>query len=129
MDFSLDAISAKLGLLGVTTACIVAVVLLLVSSVILWALGLIVAVAFAVIGLGLVYALNSMNLLDVEKDRWVLLLPVIMFFLGFGADHVGILSISPLSVSDPVSTSITWFLLVMIVLVLIVDVVVDLREG
>lgn len=120
-----DVIQAKLGLLGVGVSAVVAVVCLLVGSLILWALGLIVAVAFAVIGIMFLYAFHELEILDVEKNKWLLGVPFVMFGLGFVTDHVGILSIQPLSVADPVSTPITLGLLVVIVVLLIVDILVS----
>lgn len=121
----LSAIFAKLGLLGIGVAAVITIIFLVFGTVILWALGLIVGVAFAVIGLMFLFAFHKMGVLDVERNRWLLFVPFIMFALGFGADKVGILSIQPLALTDSTTPAsiVTWILLIVIICLLIVDVV------
>lgn len=121
----LDAVQAKLGLLGVGVAAVITIILLVGGALILWALGLLVAVAFAVIGFMLLYGFHKLDVLDVEKNRWLLAIPFLMFGLGFTLDHANVLSVVPLSVSDPISTPVTLGLLVVIVALLIVDIAVS----
>lgn len=125
MDVSSEVVTSKLGLWGVLISAVIAIIFLVGGALILWALGLIVAVAFSVIGLLFLYGFHKLEILDVEKDRWLLSVPFIMFGLGLVADHVGVLSVQPLSVSNPVSTPITLMLLVIIVVLLVVDILVS----
>ena len=123
-----EAVQAKLGLVGVAVAAVVALILLVGGVLIFWALGLLVAVSFAVIGFMFLYALDKSAMLDVAENKWLLAVPLLMFLCGFAADYVGVLSVQPLSVSDPASAPVTLALLVVIVCLLIVDIAVGLRD-
>lgn len=120
-----DAFMAKLGLLGVGVAAVVTVIFLVGGAAILWALGLIVAVAFGVIGLMFIYFFHKIDFIDAEKDRKIWFVPFVMFAFGFIADKVGVLSVQSLSVGDSFSFSGTWMLLLIIILLLIADIAVS----
>ena len=72
---------------------IIAVILIIAGSVVLWLTGLFIAFLFFAIGVMLLYALHEMDALDVQQDRWLLVLPAAMFFVGLGLDKVGVLSL------------------------------------
>jgi len=123
-----SAISDKLGLLGVGVSAVLTIIFLIFGTVLLWTLGLIMGVAFAVIGLMILFAFHHMDVFDVEQDRWLLAVPFVMFFVGFSADKLGVLSIQPLSLTDLGSSSVVASLLLIIICLLVVDIVVGLRE-
>jgi hypothetical protein len=122
------------GLGGTVVLGIVAIILMIISVVVLWLLGLIVAFCFLAISVALLYALHKMDALDVQKQPWLLAFPVLMFFLGLGLNKLGVLQVQPLSFSSlatdlPVSlisTEAMFFLV--IVALLIIDIWVGLTE-
>jgi len=120
-----DAIQAKLGILGVGISAVVAIIFLVGGALILWALGLIVAVAFGVIGLLFIYFFHKIDFIDAEKDRKIWFIPFLMFAFGFAADRLGVLSVQPLSVTDPAGTPATLALLVVIICLLVADIAVS----
>jgi predicted outer membrane lipoprotein len=110
---------------------IIAIVFLLIAGVIIWLLGLLTAVCFAVITLLFLYAFHELDMIDIQQDRWLLFTPFIMFFVGLGLDKTGVLQIQPLSLTslmaNPFAVSVESIILVVIVLLLIVDIVVARR--
>jgi hypothetical protein len=72
---------------------IIAVIIVIAGPVVLWLTGLFIASLFFIIGVMLLYALHEMDALDVQQDRWLLVFPAIMFFIGLGLDKVGVLSL------------------------------------
>jgi uncharacterized membrane protein len=120
-----ETIQSKLGLLGVGASAVVAIICLVFGTVVLWALGLIVGFAFLAIGFGALYAFDKMEVLDVEHNRWMLFVPFVMFAFGFIADHVGVLSIQPLSITDVGDAPFTLLLLAAVVVLLVVDIFVS----
>ena len=115
---------------------VIALTLTVVGSVILWLTGLLVAFIFFAISIGILYTIDKLEIFDVEKNRWLLTTPFIMFFVGLGLDKVDILSLGfgldVFSVQDiSFSGSIISFssiCLVLIVTVLIAVLVVHRNE-
>ena len=108
------------------SSLIFSIILVVVGSVILWLTGLLVAVIFFALTVGSLYALNKGGVLDVDKNKWLLCLPFVMFFTGLGLDEIDVLSFQPLSLTDSgQSIGITWVLLGVIILLLILDLVVS----
>jgi hypothetical protein len=107
---------------------LIAIAIISVSAVIIWLIGLIIPVAFFVIATGFLYVLHKMDALDVEENKWLVAFPPVMFGLGFVADHVGVLSVQPLSMVDPVSTPVTFVLLAVIVCLLFAVIVYARRK-
>ena len=100
---------------------IIAVVIVIMGSVVLWLTGLFIAFLFFIIGVMLLYALHEMDALDVQQDRWLLVFPAAMFFMGLGLDKVGVLSLlrfQPLTFAFPGLPS--FYLTFEIVLLLII---------
>ena len=112
---------------------IIAVIILIAGSVVLWLTGLFVAFLFFIIGVMLLYALHEMDVLDVQQDRWLLIFPAVMFFIGLGLDKVGVLTFlpyQPLSLSTLMPFTLTFqnVMLVAILALLIIDVVASFRS-
>ena len=109
----------------VVIVAIIAIVVMVVGSIILWLIGLIIPFAFFAIGIMLLYALHEMEVLDVKEDKWLLAVPIAMFFVGLGFDTVGVLTFQPLSWSTLIPFTLTFetMLLLLILILLIVDIV------
>ena len=115
---------------------IIAVVIVTVGSVVLWLMGLLIAFLFLIIGVMLLYALHEMDVLDVQEDKWLLVMPLAMFFMGLGLDKVGVLSLlrfqfQPLTFAlpglPPFSLTFEIVLLVIILSLLVIDIAVSRR--
>lgn len=116
----------KLSLPFTVSTLLGAIVLTIIGAAFFWLVGLLVAVIFFAISIGLLYAFNKLEILDVKDDRWLLMAPFIMFFVGLGLDKLGVLSIQPMSLTDSASvTPITWIFLAIIIVLLIVDILVS----
>lgn len=107
---------------------IIAIVAMAVGSVVLWLTGLLIAFIFFAIGVMFLYALHKMNALNVEEDRWLIVFPIVMLFVGFGFDKVGWLTLQPLSLTNAVSLSLQTALLWILVILVIVDIAVGLTS-
>jgi len=112
---------------------IIAVVLMVIGSIVLWLLGLIIAFVFFVVGVMLLYALHETEALDVQKDPWLVILPIVMFFVGLGLDKTGMLQFQPLSFSTLATNPLSWFsteamLFLIIIVLLIVDIYIGLTK-
>ena len=74
------------------TTLIFALVVTIVGSVVLWLTGLLVAVIFFAAGVALLYLFK--DVLDIDQNKWLMIVPFGMLFLGFGLDKIGILSLA-----------------------------------
>lgn len=111
-----DALMQKLGLLGVTVASVVTIIALVFSSAILWAIGLLVPVAFGLVGVLLIYCLHCMEF-EIKDNKWLVALPFVFFGVGFIADKTGVLSVQAFSVESALGEAqLMTFLIVIIAL-------------
>jgi len=113
----------------VVIVAIIALIVMIVGGVFLWLTGLLIAFIFFAISVMLLYALHEVEALDVQENKWLIVLPIAMFFLGLGVDKAGLLSLQPLSLSSllvPVSTEAILFIIIIILLA--VDIFVGLKK-
>jgi predicted outer membrane lipoprotein len=110
---------------------IIGIIFLVVAGVIVWLLGLLTAIIFAIITLLFLYAFHELDMIDIQQDRWLLFTPFIMFFVGLGLDKTGVLQIQPLSLNALLTNlftlSATNVFLLIIILLLLVDIAVSRR--
>jgi len=80
----------------VLLACaIVGLVLLAIALITLTVYGLVTAVVlFAISGLGL-FLLQYLHLIDLTKQPWLMLIPFLMFGIGYFSEHFRIFSVNP----------------------------------
>ena len=112
----------------VVILALIALVMMVVGGVILWLTGLIIAFIFFVIGVMLLYAFHEMGVLDVKEDKWLLVMPIAMFFTGFAVDKVGLLSFHPLSWSVLFTLTFETALLLVILILLVVDIAASIGD-
>ena len=108
---------------------IIAIIVMIAGSILLWVTGLLTAFLFVVITILILYAFHKMDVLDVEENRWLLLMPFGAGAIGLVLDKTGVLQIQPLSVTNLLATPFTLSLEVIMLLLIIILLIVDIAVG